>query len=61
MIVRIVFSVILLVVIIIILSKFRATKSKTNARDSLTVMKERLERGEITEEDYENAKKRQGK
>ncbi|WP_010651853.1 SHOCT domain-containing protein [Oceanobacillus massiliensis] len=61
LIVRIVLSILLLIVLIIILSKFRATKSHARNKDSLTILDERLKRGEITEADYKEAKKRQGK
>lgn len=59
--IRIILSFILLVVIIVILTRFRAGNSRTEARDSLAIMKERLDRGEITEEEYEEAKRKRGK
>jgi len=61
MIIRIVLSLIILTVIIIILSKFRRSSKKIDPGDSLSIMKERLEKGEITEEEYEEAKRRRGK
>jgi putative membrane protein len=59
--VRLVLSAIILIVIIIILIKFRVGKTKSNAKDSLAIMKEKLDRGDITEKDYEEAKRRRGK
>ena len=60
-IIRIVLSAVVLLVLVIILMQSRNGKSQTSARDSLDVMKERLEKGEISDEDYEAAKKRRGK
>ncbi|MGJ9459508.1 SHOCT domain-containing protein [Oceanobacillus sp. CF4.6] len=60
-IVRIVLSIIILIILIVILSKFRSGKFQPNAKDSLTIMKERLERGELTEEEFKEAKRRRGK
>jgi len=60
-IIRIIISVIILIVLIIILSKFRARKSEPDKADSLAIMKKRLEEGEITEEEFEEAKRRRGK
>ncbi|WP_087974450.1 hypothetical protein [Oceanobacillus rekensis] len=59
--VRLVISAIIFIVIIIILIKFRAGTTKSNAKDSLAIMKEKLDRGEISEKDYEEAKRRRGK
>ncbi len=36
-------------------------KTKKDNRDSLTIMRERLEKGEITEEEYNEAENRRGK
>ena len=60
-IIRIVLSAIVLLVLVIILIRSSKGKTKATARDSLDVMKERLEKGEITQEDYDDAKKRRGK
>ena len=59
--IRMVLSAIILIVIIVILIKFRAGKTRTNPRDSLSIMKDKLDRGEITEKDYNEAKRRRGK
>ncbi|WP_067726457.1 SHOCT domain-containing protein [Oceanobacillus damuensis] len=61
LIVRLVLSLVILIVLIVILSKFRSRKRPADGRDSLTIMKERMEKGEITEEEYIEAKKRRGK
>lgn len=56
-IVRIGISIVILVVILIILLKFR---EKSNpAKSSLDLLKDRLEKGEITKEEYEAARKKQ--
>lgn len=60
-IVRSVITIIVLIVIVIILLRFRDGKSKTAARDSLDIMRERYEKGELSKEDYEEAKRRRGK
>ena len=60
-IIRIVLSAVVLLVLVIILIRSRKGKTQASARDSLDVMKERLEKGEITQEDYDDAKKRRGK
>ncbi|GAB3790851.1 SHOCT domain-containing protein [Virgibacillus kimchii] len=59
--VRIVLTIIVLIVLIIILIRFTRKKSEISPRDSLVIMKERMERGEISEEEYEEARKRRGK
>lgn len=59
-IIRIVFTVVVLIVLAIILLRFREGKSNTSARDSLEIMKERYEKGELSKEDYEEAKRRRG-
>lgn len=61
MIIRLIVTAIIVVVLAIILIRFRNGKSNTAARDSLEIMKERYEKGEITKEDYEEAKRRRGK
>lgn len=56
-IVRIGISIVILLVILIILLKFR---EKSNpAKSSLDLLKDRLEKGEITKEEYEAARKKQ--
>ena len=60
-IVRIVLSAVVLVVLVIILIRFSGRNSQSSARDSLEIMKERYEKGEISKEDYEEAKRRRGK
>lgn len=57
--VRLIFSIIVLIALLWILFRFRASKNPT--KSSLDILKERLEKGEITEADYEEAKRRQGK
>ena len=57
--IRLIITIIVIIVLLYILIRFRANKSST--RNSLDIMKARLERGEITEEDYKRAKERQGK
>lgn len=59
--IRIILSIIVLIVIIIILSRFRVNKEKTPPADSLEMMEKRLENGEITQEEYDEAKGRRGK
>ena len=61
LIVRFVLTIIIFIIIIVILSKFRAEKSQPETDDSLEIMKKRLERGEITQEDLKEAKRRRGK
>lgn len=58
--IRLGLSIVVLVMIIIILYRFNAKKSNKR-RSSLEIMKERYEKGEITEEEYEAARKKQGK
>ena len=60
-IIRIVLSAVVLIVLVIILIRSKRGKTQVSARDSLDVMKERLEKGEITQKDYDDAKKRRGK
>lgn len=57
--IRLILTIVVIIVLAYILFKFRANKNST--RSSLHIMKERLEKGEITEEDYRRAKERQGK
>ncbi|WP_339317438.1 SHOCT domain-containing protein [Oceanobacillus sp. FSL W7-1304] len=58
---RFVLTIIIFIIIIVILSKFRAEKSQPETDDSLEIMKKRLESGEITQEDLKEAKRRRGK
>ncbi len=58
--VRLVLGVIVLIVLVWILIRFRAKKNPKP--DSLEILRERMERGEITEAEYEAAReKREGK
>jgi len=57
--VRLILTLIVLIVLAYILIKFRANKN--SREDSLDILKERLKKGEITQEDYEEAKRRRGK
>ncbi|MBN6205450.1 SHOCT domain-containing protein [Ralstonia pickettii] len=60
-IIRMALSAIVLIVLVIILIRFSGKNSKSSARDSLEIMKERYEKGELSKEDYEEAKRRRGK
>lgn len=55
--IRPVLTIIVLVVMMLILLKFRAKKNST--KTSLDLLKERMEKGEITQEEYEEARKKQ--
>ncbi|AVQ97888.1 hypothetical protein OBCHQ24_02070 [Oceanobacillus iheyensis] len=55
--VRITLTIIVLVVIFIILSRNKRQK----ATDSLSILQDRYEKGELTKEEYEEALKRRGK
>ncbi len=57
--IRLVITIIVIIVLAFILIRFRANRNSTSS--SLDIMKARMERGEITEEDYKRAKERQGK
>lgn len=59
--VRIVLTIIVLIVMAVILFRFRAGKGNSARRDSLEIMKERMEKGEISKEDYEEMKRKRGK
>ena len=56
---RFVITVVVTLVILWILIRFRRTKERDVG--SLDILKERMEKGEITEKEYEKAKRRQGK
>ncbi|WP_106495097.1 hypothetical protein [Lentibacillus sp. Marseille-P4043] len=56
---RLVFSIIILIILLFIIYRFRT--GKNTEKGSLAMMKERLEKGEISREDYDEAKRRQGK
>lgn len=56
---RFVITVVVTLVILWILIRFRRTKERDVG--SLDILKERMEKGEITEKEYEEAKRRQGK
>jgi len=57
--IRLILTIIIIIVLVYILLKFGVNRKST--KGSLDIMKERLEKGEITEEDYNRAKERQGK
>ena len=56
--IRFIITIIVIIVLTFILIRFRANRNST--KSSLDIMKARMERGEITEEDYKRAKERQG-
>ncbi|WP_237049258.1 SHOCT domain-containing protein [Lentibacillus amyloliquefaciens] len=58
--IRLGLGIVIVVMIAIILYRFNAGKG-TRRRTSLEIMKERYEKGEITEKEYEKARKKQGK
>lgn len=55
--IRIGLTVVVLIVMLVILLKFRAKKNPSGS--SLERLQERLEKGEITKEEYEAARKKQ--
>lgn len=57
--IRIILAIVVLIVLLIILTRFR--RSKNPAKDSLEILKERYENGEISKGEYEEAKQRRGK
>ncbi|MEI3613209.1 SHOCT domain-containing protein [Pseudogracilibacillus sp. SO30301A] len=57
--IRLIITIIVMIALAYILIRFRTNRNST--RSSLDMMKLRMERGEITEEDYKRAKERQGK
>ena len=56
--IRLGISIIIAIVLLWIIFRFRAGKSDGN---SLEIMKKRLEKGEITQKEYDRARKKQGK
>lgn len=56
---RVVLSIVVAIVLIWILIKFNAKSNPSES--SLDRLKKRCEKGEITKEDYEEAKRKQGK
>ncbi|MBP1948568.1 SHOCT domain-containing protein [Virgibacillus litoralis] len=50
-------SVIVAVILVVIIIRFRAKKNPV--KSSLDILKERYDRGEITEEEYQDARKKQ--
>ncbi|HLR09295.1 MAG TPA: SHOCT domain-containing protein [Bacillota bacterium] len=57
--IRVVLGLVVAIVLLIILVRFR--NGKGSAKDSLTILREKLQRGEISEEDYKRARKKRGK
>lgn len=57
--IRIVLGVVVLTVLIVILTRFN--RRKHPSKSSLDILEERLERGEISQAEYDEAKQRQGK
>lgn len=58
--IRLGLALVVLVMIVIILYRFNAGKNNRR-QSSLEIMKKRYEKGEITEEEFEKARKKQGK
>ncbi|TFJ91341.1 SHOCT domain-containing protein [Lentibacillus salicampi] len=58
--IRLGLAIVIFMMIVIILYRFNAGKSDRR-QSSLEIMKERYEKGEITEEEYEKARRKQGK
>lgn len=62
MIIRLIVTAVVLVIIVVILIRFRnGNSTEAGPSDSLDIMKRCYEEGEITKEDYEEAKRRRGK
>lgn len=57
--IRLVLSAIIVIVLLWIIFRFR--KGKHASGSSLEILKERLEKGEISQKEYDQARKRQGK
>lgn len=56
---RLFFTIVVAIAILWILIRYRRPREKSVG--SLDILKERMEKGEITEKEYEEAKRRQGK
>src|SRR5699024_10134579 len=56
--IRVVLGLVVAIGLLIILVRFR--NGKGSAKDSLTILREKLQRGEISEEDYKRARKNAG-
>lgn len=59
-IIRIIFFVIIAIALIIILVRFTVGK-KQSQKDSLTILRQRYDNGEITKEAYDEARRKRGK
>jgi putative membrane protein len=59
--IRLIVSIVVVVALVVILIKYRDDHDMTVYPDSLEVMRQRYERGEISKEDYEEQKRRRGK
>lgn len=57
--IRIILSVVVIVVLIIILIRF--TVGKNQQKDSLTILRDKYESGDITKEEYDEALRKRGK
>jgi len=57
--IRTILSVVVIIVLIIVLVRF--TVGNKQQKDSLTILKEKYENGEISEEAYKDALKKRGK
>ncbi|AIF42274.1 SHOCT domain-containing protein [Virgibacillus sp. SK37] len=57
--IRLLLGIVLLLIILFIVNQFKGNKQRKP--DSLEIMKEKLAKGEITQEEYEEARKRRGK
>lgn len=56
--IRLIITIIVVIVLLVILIRFRS-RDDSNKSSSLEVLKERRDRGEMTNEQYEEAKKQQ--
>ncbi|MCG1027413.1 SHOCT domain-containing protein [Virgibacillus halodenitrificans] len=57
--IRLILGIFLLLIILYIVKRFKGDKQRRP--DSLEIMKGKLAKGEITQEEYEEARKRRGK
>ncbi|WHX25283.1 SHOCT domain-containing protein [Virgibacillus halodenitrificans] len=57
--IRLILGILLLLIILYIVKRFKGDKQRRP--DSLEIIKEKLAKGEITQEEYEEARKRRGK